>query len=133
MTGLARIVTAVVLSIAVGCAAVVSINTLHPGAGVGGTVLVPGLLAGLVTGVALRPVASWWPALLTAALTGVSLSTASVLVRVSSGYDAVVSGAVLVAVLVAVSHAGVALLVRRLTGQPALARRDRREHLVADW
>lgn len=133
MTGLTRIVAAVVLSIAVGFAAVLSINTVHPGAGVVGTVLVPGLLAGLVAGVALRPIGRWWPALLSAALTGMSLSAAAVVVRVSGGYDAVASGAVLVAVLIAVSHAGAALVVQRLTGEPAPARRDRRQHLVADW
>lgn len=121
MTGLTRIGIALVLSIAVAIAAVLTVNTLRPGAGLVGTVLVPGLLAGLVTGVALRPVGRWWPAPLIAALTGAALSGSALVVRVAGGSDTMVVGTVLVAILLAAFHAGPALVVQRLTGEPAHA------------
>lgn len=121
MTSVPRIATALALSIAVAIASVLTVNTLQPGAGLVGTALVPGLLAGLITGLALRPVRMWWPALAIAALTGIVVSTAAVLVRVGGGYDAMALGAVFVAVIFAVFHAGPALLVQRLAGLAAPA------------
>lgn len=117
MTGPTRLVTGLVLSIAVAAAAVLSVNALRPQAGLVGTVLVPGLLAGLVTGVALRPIGARWPALLIGVLTGAVLSGWAMVVRISNGFDAMVVGAILVVIFFAVVHIGLALAVQRLTGE----------------